>query len=354
MINYKFNKRIKDLPQFIWELLNRIDEIKGRWVGGATLNPQALGRLKKSTLITSTGASTRIEGAKLSDEDVEKLMRGLSMEKFANRDKQEVKGYYELLNNVFESWKDILFSESTIKHFHRELLKYVEKDKLHRGEYKKTENKVHMVDERGQSIGILFDTTPAYLTQKEMLELVDWTKDALAAKESHSLLIIGNFLVEFLNIHPFQDGNGRISRILTNLLMLHTGYPYVPYISHEKLIEDNKADYYVALRKSQKTIKTDKENISAWLDFFLKITLLQAERAIDLLSRENVELLLSPKQLTVWQYLENVAEATPGEITKTTQVARPTVSQALDVLVRLKKVKRIGQGRTTRYRKIQG
>ena len=136
--------------------------------------------------------------------------------------------------------------------------------------------------------------------------------------------------------------------------MLHTGYPYVPYISHEKLIEDNKADYYVALRKSQKTIKTDKENISAWLDFFLKITLLQAERAIDLLSRENVELLLSPKQLTVWQYLENVAEATPGEITKTTQVARPTVSQALDVLVRLKKVKRIGQGRTTRYRKIQG
>ena len=353
MINYKFNKRIKDPPQSIWELLNRIDEIKGRWVGGATLNPQALGRLEKSTLITSTGASTRIEGAKLSDEDVEKLMRGLSMEKFANRDKQEVKGYYELLNNVFESWRAIPFSESTIKHFHRELLKYVEKDKLHRGEYKKTENKVHMVDEKGQSIGVLFDTTPAYLTSKEMLELVDWTKDALAAKEFHPLLIIGNFLVELLNIHPFQDGNGRISRILTNLLMLHSDYPYVPYISHEKLVEDNKADYYIALRKSQKTIKTDKENILAWLEFFLKITLLQAEQAIDLLSRENIELLLSPKQLIVWQYLEDVSEATPGEISKATKVARPTVSQSLVVLMRLKKVKRIGQGRTTRYRKIQ-
>ncbi|OHA89771.1 MAG: hypothetical protein A3C70_00740 [Candidatus Zambryskibacteria bacterium RIFCSPHIGHO2_02_FULL_43_14] len=353
MINYKFNKRIKDPPQSIWELLNRIDEIKGRWVGGATLNPQALGRLEKSTLITSTGASTRIEGAKLSDEDVEKLMRGLSMEKFANRDKQEVKGYYELLNNVFESWRAIPFSESTIKHFHRELLKYVEKDKLHRGEYKKTENKVHMVDEKGQSIGVLFDTTPAYLTSKEMLELVDWTKDALAAKEFHPLLIIGNFLVELLNIHPFQDGNGRISRILTNLLMLHSDYPYVPYISHEKLVEDNKADYYIALRKSQKTIKTDKENILAWPEFFLKITLLQAEQAIDLLSRENIELLLSPKQLIVWQYLEDVSEATPGEISKATKVARPTVSQSLVVLMRLKKVKRIGQGRTTRYRKIQ-
>ncbi len=351
-MNYKFNKRLKDLPQSIWQLLNQIDEIKGRWVGGAQLNPQALGRLKKSTLITSTGASTRIEGAKLSDEDVEKLMRGLSMQKFKDRDKQEVKGYYELLNNVFESWKYIQFSESTIKNFHQELLKYVEKDKLHRGEYKKIENKVHMINEAGQSIGILFDTTPTYLTPKEMLELTEWTQEAFSTKEIPPLLIIGNFLVEFLNIHPFQDGNGRLSRILTNLLMLKYGYSYVPYISHEKLIEDNKADYYVALRRSQKTINKEKEDITPWLEFFLQILLEQAKQAIDLLSKENIELLLSPKQLIVWRYLENILEATPGEISKATKVSRPTVSQALDVLMRLKKVKRIGQGRTTRYSKI--
>src|SRR3989338_10676901 len=132
----RLNTRIKKLPYSILDLINKIDELKGQWVGGAKLNPQALGRLKKSTLITSTGASTRIEGAKLSDGDIEKLMRGLTMQKFADRDKQEVKGYYELLNNVFESWKHIQFSESTIKNFHQELLKYVEKDKLHRGEYK--------------------------------------------------------------------------------------------------------------------------------------------------------------------------------------------------------------------------
>jgi len=351
-MNYKFNKRLKDLPQSIWQLLNQIDEIKGRWVGGAQLNPQALGRLKKSTLITSTGASTRIEGAKLSDEDVEKLMRGLSMQKFKDRDKQEVKRYYELLNNVFESWKYIQFSESTIKNFHQELLKYVEKDKLHRGEYKKIENKVHMINEAGQSIGILFDTTPTYLTPKEMLELTEWTQEAFSTKEIPPLLIIGNFLVEFLNIHPFQDGNGRLSRILTNLLMLKYGYSYVPYISHEKLIEDNKADYYVALRRSQKTINKEKEDITPWLEFFLQILLEQAKQAIDLLSKENIELLLSPKQLIVWRYLENILEATPGEISKATKVSRPTVSQALDVLMRLKKVKRIGQGRTTRYSKI--
>ena len=351
-MNYKFEKRLKDLPQSLWQLINQIDELKGRWIGGAKLNPQALGRLKRSTLVTSTGASTRIEGAKLSDEDVERLMKGLSIQKFADRDKQEVKGYFELLNNVFESWKHIPFSESTIKYFHKEMLKHVEKDRRHRGEYKKTENKVHMINESGKSIGILFDTTPAYLTPKEILELTEWTQVVLAEREIHPLLVIGNFLVEFLNIHPFEDGNGRISRILTNLLMLKNDYPYVPYISHEKLIEDNKTDYYVALRKSQKTIKTKNENIVPWLEFFLSVLLEQAREAIDLLSEENIELLLSPKQLAVWKYMESISEATPGEISKNTKIARPTVSQALDVLLRLKKVRRIGQGRTTRYSKI--
>ncbi len=351
-MNYKFNKRLKELPESIWVLINRIDELKGWWVGGANLNPQALGRLKKSTLVTSTGASTRIEGAKLSDEDVERLMRGLSVQKFADRDKQEVRGYFELLNNVFEAWPHIPFSESTIKHFHKELLKYAEKDVLHRGEYKKTENKVHMIDESGNSIGVLFDTTPAYLTPKEMLELTEWMLGALAEKEIHPLLVIGNFLVEFLKIHPFQDGNGRISRILTNLLMLKNNYPYMPYVSHEKLIEDNKADYYVALRKSQKTINTEKEDIVPWLEFFLQVLLEQAKQAIELLSKENIDLLLSPKQLAVWKYLESVSEATPLEISESAKIARPTVSQALDVLLRLKKIKRIGQGRTTRYRRV--
>ncbi len=347
-----YNKRIKNIPQNLWSLINQIDELKGRWVGGATLNPQALGRLKRSVLVTSTGASTRIEGAKLSDEDIEKMMRGLSMQKFADRDKQEVQGYYELLENVFNSYEKIPFSESTIKHLHRELLKYVEKDKLHRGEYKKIENKVEMIDDAGKSIGVLFDTTPAWLTPKEMQELVEWTREAIGLKEIHPLIIIANFLVEFLNVHPFQDGNGRLSRVLTNLLLLQAGYAYVPYVSHEKLVEDNKADYYLVLRKSQKTLKTEKADITPWLEFFLRIVLTQSQQAIELLSKENIEKLLSPKQLAVWQYLQTVSEATPGEIAKHAKVARPTVSQALDTLLRLKKVERIGQGRTTRYKKI--
>ncbi len=347
-----FFKRLANLPPEIWSKTALIDELKGRWASGANLNPQILGRLKRSILIASTGASTRIEGARLSDEDIERLMRGLSVQKFADRDEQEVKGYHELLSNVFESWDRLFLSEGIVRHFHQELLKYVDKDKLHRGEYKKSENKVHMINEAGESVGILFDTTPAYLTPKEMLELVEATKKAFDEKKYHPLIIIGNFLIEFLLIHPFQDGNGRLSRILTNLLLLKSGYAYVPYVSHEKLIENNKAEYYVALRKSQKTMRSRKPDISPWLEFFLSIVYKQAEMALELLSKENIEKVLSLKQLVIWEYLQGVEEATSGEISRKTRVAKPTVKQALSRLLDLKRIERVGLGRTTRYHKI--
>jgi len=350
--NNKFNLRLQNIPDGIWLKIAQIDEFKGSWITGAQLSPQVLGRLKRSVLITSTGASTRIEGARLSDEDVEKLMRGINIQKFTNRDKQEVKGYYELLENIFNSWEKLRFNENAIKHFHQELLKYVDKDKTHRGEYKKQENKVYMVDDLKNPIAVLFDTTPAYLTPKEMQELVEWTQAALKEKKYHSLLIISNFLVEFLNIHPFQDGNGRLSRILTNLLLLKEGYSYMPYISHEKLVEDNKPEYYIALRKSQKTIKTKREDIASWLDFFLTIFLKQSQMAVGLLSKEKVEKLLTNKQLVVWEYLNKVDKSTPLEIAEKTKVAYGTVRQALDKLMRLKKIERFGQGRSTRYKKL--
>ena len=349
----KFNNRIENIPDNIWSIITQIDQLQGQWIAGAKLSPQVLGRLKKSVLITSTGASTRIEGAKLSNEDIEKMVRGISIQKFTDRDKQEVQGYYELLENVFNSWKTINFNEGTIKHFHSELLKYANKDQEHKGDYKKQENKVHMINEAGESVGVLFDTTPAYLTPKEMQELVEWTDETLREGRYHKLLIVANFIVEFLKIHPFKDGNGRISRVLTNLLFLREGYEYMPYVSHEKLVEDNKPEYYISLRRSQKTIGTGKEDISEWLEFFFTIFLKQSQMAVDLLSKENIEKLLTVKQMTVWQYLQEANEvATPMEIAKKTKVAQPTVRQALDKLMRLKKIERVGQGRSTGYRKL--
>jgi len=354
---HRFAQRLQQLPPTILTAIAEIDELKGRWAGGAQLNPQTLARLKQSVLVTSTGASTRIEGAQLTDDEIEKLMRGIAIQRFADRDIQEVTGYFELLQNLFESWPELPLRESTIKHFHKELLKYVEKDTLHRGDYKKIDNKVHMVDAAGGSplgaIGILFDTTPAYLTPGAMQGLVEWTTATLQVGEYHPLLVIGNFLVEFLQIHPFQDGNGRLSRILTNLLLLQAGYRYMPYVSHEKLVEDNKPDYYLALLTSQKTLGSAQEDIVPWLTFFLKVLRSQAQMAVALLSAANFEKTLSPNQLAVWRYLQTVAEASPLEIAQQAHVARPTVSQVINKLLDLQKVERIGQGRAVRYRLVR-
>ncbi len=348
----KFPRRIDGVDPGVWKKINEIDSVKSHWSVGIRLDPQILGRLKKSVLITSTGASTRIEGAKLSDEDIERLMRGISIQKFPDRDKQEVQGYYELLSNVFENWQSIPFSESTIKFFHRELLKYAEKDELHRGNYKHKENKVAMVSPVGGDMRILFDTTPPYLVAKEMQELVEWTQEEFTKKKFHPILIVANFIVEFLKIHPFEDGNGRLSRVLTNLLLLQQGYLYMPYVSHEKIVEDNKPEYYVALRRSQKTFGMKEETIIPWLEFFSTVLIDQAKRAAKLLSKEEIEKLLSRQQQIVWKYFEKTHEATPLEIADATKVPRPTVSQAITKLMKLKRIERIGVGRATRYRKI--
>lgn len=349
----RFIERIEKLSPRTLSQLSQVDRLNGQWIGGANLSPQALGRLKRSVLVTSTGASTRIEGAKLSDEEVEKLMRGLSMQKIADRDAQEVRGYYELLQVVFGSYGTIRFSENMIKQLHADLLKYTNKDERHRGDYKHLDNRVEMKDANGKVLSVLFETTPAYLTTKEMSELIVWTKDSLANKSYHPILVISNFVVEFLKIHPFLDGNGRLSRVLTNLLMLQAGYEYMPYVSHEKLIEDNKTEYYVALRQAQTTFMTKGETIAPWVTFFLPVLHTQAEQAIELLSGKSIENLLSPNQLAVWGYIKLAdGDTSVQEITDATKVARPTVRQSIERLLDLKKIQRIGLGRATRYRKI--
>lgn len=348
----RLDKRLNNLPQSTVVLLEQIDSLKGQWVGGAKLNPQALGRLKRSVLASSTGASTRIEGASLSDEEVDKLMRGVSMQKMLDRDEQEVKGYYEVLSMIFDSWNDINLTESAIKHLHMQLLKYSVKDEWQRGEYKKLENRVIATDKTGQEVGTIFEPTAPYLTSKEMNELMDWLKASLNERKYHSILIVANFVVEFLKIHPFSDGNGRLSRILTNLLMLQVGYEYVPYVSLEKLIEENKTEYYIALRNSQKTFQTQNETVEPWIKYFLDVLRAQATQSLGLLTGEAIEKLLSPNQLLVWQFLQTADVATIQAITEATNVARPTVRQSVERLLTLKKIERIGQGRATRYRKL--
>lgn len=351
-ITRKFDHRIKNPEPHIVGLLAEIDEVKGQFKAGLRMTPQAIISLRQSLLVTSAGASTRIEGAKLTDEEVEKIMRGLSLSKFADRDTQEVQGYLETLQNVLESFQTLPLREGMIQSLHNQLLKYSNKDDAHRGEYKKKENTVGVLGPDGQVAHIMFETTKAFLTPKEMQELVDWITDALEKNRFHPLLTIATFIVEFLKIHPFEDGNGRLSRVLTTVLLLRSGYKFAEYISHEQIIERRKDEYYLALRKSQETFNTEKETIAPWLNFFLSVIKEQATKALTFVGEENVEDTLSPKQNEVWKYISSVGDASRGDIVKATGIVEGTINQALDRLIELGKVKRVGRGRGTRYVKL--
>lgn len=348
----KFDHRIKNPEPHIVAVLAEIDGIRGEFKSGLRMTPQAITSLRQSVLITSAGASTRIEGAKLTDEEVEKIMRGLSVSKFADRDSQEVQGYLETLQNVFDSFQTLPLRESMVQSLHSQLLKYSIKDDTHRGGYKKKENTVGVLGPDGKVAKVMFETTKAFLTPKEMQELIDWTSDAFEKNRFHPLLIISNFVVEFLKIHPFEDGNGRLSRVLTNLLLLRNGYQFVQYVSHEQIVERRKDEYYLALRKSQETFTTDNDTIAPWLNFFLSVIKEQATKALTYLEEEKVEDTLSPKQYEIWKYLTSAGEASPGEIEKATGIVMNTIRQALRRLEELGKVKRVGRGRGTRYIKL--
>jgi Fic family protein len=188
---------------------------------------------------------------------------------FRSRDEEEVAGYAEAVNLVFESFGEISITENNIKQLHGVLLKFSSKDVRHRGEYKKFPNHVEAFDQTGKSLGIIFQTVSPFDTPTMMESLVNWTRRKIETGEMHPLLVVAVFVVRFLAIHPFQDGNGRLSRILTTLLLLKKGYSYVPYSSLESIVEQNKDGYYLALRKTQGTFDTDSPELAAWLLFFL-------------------------------------------------------------------------------------
>ncbi|MBN2715275.1 MAG: Fic family protein, partial [Deltaproteobacteria bacterium] len=230
--------------------IGEIDEFKGRWEALGNLAPERLSALKRIATIESVGSSTRIEGVKLTDEEVERLLSGLEVHSFRSRDEQEVAGYADVMELIFESYADMELSENIIRQLHGMLLRYSEKDGRHRGKYKTVSNNVEAFDEMGRSIGIIFETASPFDTPRLMETLISWTNDALKKKKDHPLLVIATFVVRFLAIHPFQDGNGRLSRALTTLLLLRAGYLYVPYSSLERIVEDSKNDYYQALRRA--------------------------------------------------------------------------------------------------------
>jgi len=270
----------------ILALISRLDEFKGAWRALGTLAPERLLALRRVATIESIGSSTRIEGSQLSDEAVQALLAKIEMKSFATRDEQEVAGYADVMELLFGSWEHIPFNENHIMQIHRDLLAYSGKDERHRGQYKTHQNRVAAFDAQGNEVATIFQTASPFDTPGLMRELVDWVRHMRSSQALHPLLIVAVFVVVFLEIHPFDDGNGRLSRILTTLLLLQAGYVYVPYSSLESVIEQNKQAYYVALRQTQGTIRTEAPNWQPWVTFFLSSLVSQVKRLEVKIERE--------------------------------------------------------------------
>ena len=307
-------------------LIAELDEFKGAWRALGTLAPERLSALRRVATIESIGSSTRIEGSKLTDREVERLLANLEIKSFGSRDEQEVAGYAETMELVFQIWEEINLTENHVKQLHRDLLRYSEKDAHHRGQYKTQPNSVVAFDEAGNQVGIIFEPTTPFDTPQFMREAVDWTREALETRQLHPLLVIAIFIVVFLEIHPFQDGNGRLSRILTTLLLLRAGYAYVPYSSLESVVEQSKEGYYLALRQTQGTVRTDAPDWQPWVLFFLRALQQQMHRLAKKVEREKIVLSAMPElSLRIVEHAREHGRVTIGDMVTLTGTSRNTL-----------------------------
>jgi len=336
------------------QLIAGIEEFRGRWEALGAISRDVLTELKKTATIESVGSSTRIEGSRMTDRQVETLLANIKIQKFTTRDEQEVAGYGEVMNMIFDSWDLLDLNENHLLQLHNILLSYSTKDERHRGSYKTLDNHVAAFDADGSQLGIVFETSSPFETPAHMQELLEWMKLTTAENKLHALIRVAVFNVWFLAVHPFQDGNGRISRALTTLLLLQSGYEHVPYASIERVIEDNKEGYYRALRATQASFKGEEIDWNTWIIFFLRTLKKQCE-----VLRQRVEQhrVMQASRLTalgsaILQLFSNHEYLTNREIVALTDSNKNTVKYTLTQLVNEKLIAVEGKGRSTRYRLI--
>ncbi|MDR2805985.1 MAG: Fic family protein [Dysgonamonadaceae bacterium] len=336
--------------QRITKLIAAIDEYRGRWNVVEKRENRYLKELRRIATIESIGSSTRIEGATITDEEVQQLLKDVKITKFKTRDEQEVMGYYDVLELVFDNYREIPLSESYMKQLHQLLLKYSNKDERHRGGYKQLSNKVVATYPGGQQKTI-FNTTEPALVEGEMFELIAWTNRQWIEKTIHPIIVLAVFVYEFLSIHPFQDGNGRLSRLLTTLFLLQQGYGFIQYISFENHIEKNKSAYYETLMTTQRKRITKDDILDNWLVFFLESI---KELTIKLDAKYNVFKqkggYLNGRQKQIRHY---IAENQPIKVSdlsaKFSEIPLSTLKKDLQYLREEKVLEIIGKGKGSVY-----
>ncbi len=325
-------------------LISKIDRFDASWSSIEIREGQSLKQLKSIATIRSVGASTRIEGSGMSNEEVEILLRNIDITKLEDRDSQEVVGYFETLDIISESYQDINITESGLKNLHNILLKHSNKDSWHKGEYKQHSNAVEVSYSDGTK-RIIFETTEAgFPTEDAIRSLIEWYK---SDTETHPLVKCALFSYEFVSIHPFQDGNGRLSRLIATLLLLKNGYKWVQYVSFEHEIESRKDEYYRVLRNCQS--QRPNENITDWVTFFFSALLNIQSQLIEKLEVTGMKSQLSPKEKSILIFIGNHSGCKSGEISKKLDIPNPTTKRILTELLKKNLIEKHGNGPGTNY-----
>ena len=336
--------------QLIIKEIAYIDSFKGKWIGLEINESKLLKELKQVATIASIGSSTRIEGSTLTNEEVEKLLSNLSMSQLKEREEQEVFGYYEVLELILDSHDHIELTKNNIHHLHKKLLNASVKDEHHRGNYKTVGNKV-VAKYPGGSEKIIFNTTNPAMVAMEMEAILLWTNKNLREDDYHPLIVISTFVYEFLSIHPYQDGNGRLSRLLTTLLLLREDYDFMNYASMETEIEKRKKDYYRVLMDCQKDRYSDRENIAKWIVYFLKML----HETIDILESrfeviKNTKSYLNDRQKRILEFIRLNAPVKMLDISKAfSEEIIHNIRKDVAYLKNENLIKQVGKGRATIY-----
>ena len=330
-----------------WKLINLISEIDrfdANWTAIERKEKQNLKELKSIATVRSVGASNRIEGNKMSDEEVDVLLQKIDVTKLIDRDSQEVVGYFEVLDLISESYEDISLSESHIKSLHHSLMKYSAKDQWHKGNYKQHGNAVEAAFPDGTR-QIIFKTTEAgFATEDAIRALLNWYD---SETEVHPIVKIASFVYDFLSVHPFQDGNGRLSRLISTFLLLKNGYKWIQYVSFEHEIENRKNEYYQLLRTCQ--AQRPNEDITVWIQFFLSCLSNIQSQLITKLHKSGMETQLSPKEKSIYIIIQNRPNIQSGKIAEKLDIPAPTVKRILAELVNKELIEKQGNGRNVSY-----
>lgn len=330
-----------------WKLINLISEIDrfdANWTAIERKEGQSLKELKSIATVRSVGASNRIEGNKMSDEEVDVLLQEIDITKLTDRDSQEVVGYYEVLDLISESYAGISVTENHIKSLHNSLMKYSAKDQWHKGNYKMHSNAVEASFPEGTK-QIIFQTTEAgFATEEAIRQLINWYN---SETEVHTLIKVASFVYDFLSVHPFQDGNGRISRLISTLLLLKNGYKWIQYVSFEHEIENRKNEYYQVLRSCQ--AQRPNEDVTEWIMFFLNCLSNIQSQLMTKLQKNGLETQLSSKEKSIYTIIQNRPNIQSGEISEKLAIPAPTVKRILSELLKKGLIEKQGKGRNVSY-----